>query len=142
MFKKFAKIIEIRCSSEYFLFRNEKEERTIPTHGYITQISRRSPNRDILAPTYQYEQYQKTDKYLPISLFTGDFIKTQQYFIPILVAFLWHGVKPLCGMVKPILLFTKMEEFATPFGFEYVIFREAGKLIAFGRKEVYFNTIT
>jgi hypothetical protein len=133
MLKKFASMIEIDISPEQFVYRKAQQELPIATRGYVKKTTWGATSY------YTYAPHQKTEKYIPITLFSRTFPDVQENFIHVLAAFISYGTRQLCGWIRPIIFFTGITRFETEFGFEYVVFKEAAKLIAFGGKEIYFK---
>ncbi len=132
MLKRFARTIEVEVFPEEFVYRYGGQERRVSTRGYI----RKAKNRE---PTYLFEEQPTTNEYVPISLFSSLPSDLQEDVVDVLGAFLLYGLGPLCSLMRPIIVFAGVERLSTGFGFEYAAFREAGKLLALGAKEVYFK---
>jgi hypothetical protein len=132
MLKRLARTIEVEVFPEEFVYRYGERERRVPTRGYIRKVKGQEPS-------YCFDEQPRTNEYLPVSLFSSLPGDLQEDIIDVLGAFLVYGIRPLCSLVRPIIVFAGVERLSTGFGFEYAAFREAGKLLALGAKEVYFK---
>ncbi len=129
MLKRFARTIEVEVSPEEFVYRCGERERRVPTRGYIRKAKYGEPS-------YLFEEQPTTNESVPVSLFSSLPRDLQGDIVDVLGAFLVYGVRPLCSLIRPIIVFTGVERLSTGFGFEYAAFREAGKLFAL---EVYLK---
>jgi hypothetical protein len=132
MLKRFARTIEVDVFPEEFVYRYAQRERRVPTRGYIRKLNGQEPS-------YCFDEQPRTNEYLPVSLFSSLPAELQEDIVDVLSAFLLYGIGPLCSLMRPIIVFAGVERVSTGFGFEYAAFREAGKLLAMGGKEVYFK---
>ncbi len=132
MFKRFARTIEVEVFPGRFVYRCGQQERCVPTRGHIRKVKNQEP-------PCLFEEQPTTNEYVPVSLFSSLPPEFQEDIVDVLGVFLLYGIRPFCRLVRPIIVFTGVERFRTGFGFEYAVFREAGKLLAFGENEVYFK---
>jgi len=129
MLERFARTIEVEVFPEKFVYRHGQQERCVATRGYIRKVKYGDSS-------YRFEEQPTTNDYAPISLFSSLSADAQEDIVDILAAFLLYGLRPLCSLMRPIIVFRGVERLKTGFGFEYAAFREAGKLFAVN---VYFR---
>jgi hypothetical protein len=130
--KRFARTIEVEVGPEYFVFRCGQKENRVLTRGYIRQTI-------WCDPAWAFGEQPKTDKDVPISLFAPLPPELQKDFVAILAAFLAYGVRPLSNIIRPIIILTGMEHFATEPGRDREALVAAAKLVALGGSEVSFQ---
>jgi len=130
--KRFAKTIEVEVFPEESVYRYGGQERRVPTQGYVRKVKNSEPS-------YLFEEQPTTNEYVPVSLFSSLPADLREDIIDVLGAFLVYGIRPFRSLIRPIIVFVGVERLKTGFGFEYAAFREAGKLLALGAKEVYFK---
>jgi hypothetical protein len=141
MIERFIPRIEIEVFRDRFVFRNGRQERVVPTRGYI----KREKNHP---RSYVFDEQPVSNEHRQISLFDSLPGDLQPDVVEILTSFLMCGIRPLCtgpigSWMRPVIVFTGVERFATGFGFEYAAFRAAAGHLAFDDgKAVHFEKST